>query len=81
MKGRNKNIIIKKGEIMKEEFKVGDKVKNITRIGKIVEIKELHYGKNTHKVYLIEYSLFEFRNPFKRKKWTYGLSLEKVENE
>ena len=64
---------------MDKEFKIGDKVKNIELIGTIVDIKTLDNIKGNPKVYLIKYPLFTFRNPFKRKLWTIGLDLEKVE--
>lgn len=60
-------------------LKIGDKVKNIRLIGTIVDIKVLDNIAGNPKVYLIKYPLFTFKNPFKRKLWTFGFELEKIE--
>lgn len=62
----------------KEELKVGDKVKNISLIGKIVDIKTSDNIPGNPKLYLVKYPLFTFKNPFKRKLWTFGHGLEKT---
>lgn len=60
-------------------LKIGDKVKNIRLIGTIVDIKTLDNVPGNPKAYLIKYPLFTFKNPFKRKLWTLGLNLEKID--
>lgn len=60
-------------------LKIGDKVKNISLIGTIVDIKIKDTPSGLITCYLIKYPLFTFKNPFKRKLWTLGLDLEKVE--
>ena len=62
-------------------LKIGDKVKNINYIGTIVDIKIKDTPTGLIPLYLIKYPLFTFRNPFKRKLWTLGLCLEKVDND
>ena len=56
-------------------LKIKDKVINNGLKGQIIGIP------GNPKLYLIKYPLFTFKNPFKRKLWTFGfdLELEKVE--
>ena len=61
------------------ELKIGDKVKNIRLIGTIVDIKIADNISGNPKLYLIKYPLFVFKNPFKRKLWTFGFELEKID--
>ena len=62
------------------EFKIGDRVKNIWKKGVIVDIKVLDKIPGNPKAYLIKYPLFTFKNPFKRKLWTLGFELERIED-
>lgn len=57
----------------------GDKVKNGSLKGLIVDIKNLDNVEGNPKVYLIKYPLFTFKNPFIRKLWTFGFNLEKID--
>lgn len=61
-----------------KKLKIGDKVKNINLIGKIIDIKITDNISGNPKIYLIKYPLFTFKNPFKRKLWTFGFDLEKI---
>lgn len=61
-------------------FKINDKVINNGLKGKIIAIKEADNIPGNPKLYLIKYTLFTFKNPFKRKLWTFGLDLKKVED-
>ena len=47
--------------------------------GQIIDIKEADNIPGNPKLYLIKYPLFTFKNPFKRKLWTFGFDLEKVD--
>lgn len=62
-------------------LKIKDRVTNGRLKGKIIDIKEFDDIPGNPKVYLIKYPLFTFKNPFKRKLWTFGLALKKVEEE
>lgn len=62
-------------------LKINDRVTNGRLKGKIIDIKEFDDIPGNPKVYLIKYPLFTFKNPFKRKLWTFGLALKKVEEE
>ncbi len=62
-------------------LKIKDRVINGRLKGQIIDIKELDDMPGNPKVYLIKYPLFTFKNPFKRKLWTFGFDLEKVEND
>lgn len=62
-------------------LKIKDRVTNGGLKGKIIDIKEFDDIPGNPKVYLIKYPLFTFKNPFKRKLWTFGFNLEKVEEE
>lgn len=62
-------------------LKIKDRVINGRLKGKIIDIKEFDDIPENPKVYLIKYPLFTFKNPFKRKLWTFGLALKKVEEE
>lgn len=61
-------------------FKINDKVINNGLKGKIIAIKEADNISGNPKLYLIKYPLFTFKNPFKRKLWTFGLDLKKAED-
>lgn len=60
-------------------LKKGDKVKNGSLKGVIVDIKNLDNVEGGPKAYLIKYPLFTFKNPFKRKLWTFGFDLKKID--
>lgn len=62
-------------------LKIKDKVINNGLKGQIIDIKEVDYLPGNPKLYLIKYPLFTFKNPFRRKLWTFGLDLEKVGEE
>lgn len=62
------------------ELKIGDRVKNIRLEGVIVDIKVLDKIPGNPKAYLIKYPLFTFKNPFRRKLWTFGFNLERIED-
>ena len=62
-------------------LKIKDRVINGRLKGQIIDIKEIDDIPGNPKVYLIKYPLFTFKNPFKRKLWTFGFDLEKVEND
>lgn len=62
-------------------LKINDRVTNGRLKGKIIDIKEFDDIPGNPKVYLIKYPLFTFKNPFKRKLWTFGFDLEKVESD
>ena len=62
-------------------LKIKDRVINGRLKGQIIDIKEVDDIPGNPKVYLIKYPLFTFKNPFKRKLWTFGFDLEKVEND
>ena len=62
-------------------LKIKDRVINGGLKGQIIDIKEFDDIPGNPKVYLIKYPLFTFKNPFKRKLWTFGFNLEKVEEE
>lgn len=62
-----------------EKLKIGDKVRNIRLIGTIIDIKVIDDIPGNPKCYLIKYPLFTFKNPFKRKLWTFGFDLEKID--
>lgn len=58
-------------------FKVGDKVKNGSFTGTIVQIKELPTTTSGY-AYLIKYPIREVKCLFHRKFWTGGLLLKKI---
>lgn len=63
-------------------LKIKDRVINGRLKGQIIDIKEVDDIPGKTKVYyLIKYPLFTFRNPFKRKQWTFVFDLEKVESD
>lgn len=62
-------------------LKINDRVTNGRLKGKIIDIKEVDDIPGNPKVYLIKYPLFTFKNPFKRKLWTFGFDLKKVERD
>lgn len=65
---------------MTDKLKIGDKVKNMDLVGKIIDIKIKDTPTGLITCYLIKYPLFTFKNPFRRKLWTLGLDLEKIED-
>lgn len=65
---------------MTDKLKIGDKVKNMDLIGKIIDIKIKDTPTGLITCYFIKYPLFTFKNPFRRKLWTLGLDLEKIED-
>lgn len=62
-----------------KELRVGDKVRNNGLIGTIIDIKFADNIDGNPKLFLIKYPLFTFKNPFKRKLWTFGFDLEKID--
>ena len=58
-------------------LKIKDKVINNGLKGQIIDIKEADNIPGNPKLYLIKYPLFTF----KRKLWTFGFDLEKVESD
>jgi len=62
-------------------LKIKDRVINNGLKGQIIDIKEADNIPGNPKLYLIKYPLFTFKNPFKRKLWTFGFDLEKVESD
>lgn len=62
-------------------LKIKDRVINGRLKGQIIDIKEADDIPGNPKIYLIKYPLFTFKNPFKRKLWTFGFDLEKVKND
>ena len=60
---------------------IKDRVINGRLKGQIIDIKEVDDIPGNPKVYLIKYPLFTFKNPFKRKLWTFGFDLKKVERD
>jgi hypothetical protein len=62
-------------------LKIKDRVINGSKLkGQIIDIKELNNISGHPKLYLIKYPLFTFKNPFKRKLWTFGFDLKKVDD-
>lgn len=62
-------------------LKIKDRVINGSKLkGQIIDIKELNNIPGHPKLYLIKYPLFTFKNPFKRKLWTFGSDLKKVDD-
>ena len=62
-------------------LKIKDRVINNGLKGQIIDIKEADNIPGNPKLYLIKYPLFTFKNPFKRKLWTFGFDVEKVESD
>ena len=62
-------------------LKIKDRVINDNKLkGQIIDIKELNNIHGHPKLYLIKYPLFTFKNPFKRKLWTFGFDSKKVDD-
>lgn len=64
-----------------EQFKIGDKVINMGLKGIIVDIRQADDISGQPLCYLVKYPLFTFKNPFKRKLWTFGFGMKKIKDD